>query len=189
MEVDFTEIFYYDPSSPTGLRYLVGNSATSSTARRVADDVAGCFCKRTNGKKSRITVKIGLKAYGVHRIIWQLFNGPIPNKLVIDHKDGDPWNNKIENLRMVPQRINTKNREDIGKSSGIVGVSFYRYKGELKYVVAHVRENGENKLKYFSIAKYGFDKALELAKQAREKYLQNDPEFSIRHISNLYKEI
>lgn len=60
--------------------------------------------------------------YG-HRLAWFLHHGYIHPKLTIDHKDGNTGNNKIDNLRLVPHRTNTKNRR-IGSNntSGQIGV-------------------------------------------------------------------
>ena len=44
-----------------------------------------------------------------HRIIWKLVYGKDPNQ-VIDHIDGDPSNNRIENLRDVSPAKNAQNR-------------------------------------------------------------------------------
>jgi len=37
----------------------------------------------------------------VHRIVWEAFNGPIPGRLEINHKDLDRANNSLENLELV----------------------------------------------------------------------------------------
>ncbi len=39
----------------------------------------------------------------LHRFIWIEHNGPIPEGMVIHHKDGDWQNNNIENLEMMPR--------------------------------------------------------------------------------------
>lgn len=44
----------------------------------------------------------------VHRVIWRLYNGPIPPGLEIDHIDGDPGNNNISNLRLVTHAENIR---------------------------------------------------------------------------------
>lgn len=47
--------------------------------------------------------------YQVHRIIWEAFNGPIPEGLEIDHIDGNQSNNCLENLRAVSHLTNLLN--------------------------------------------------------------------------------
>jgi len=50
----------------------------------------------------------------VHRLLWLIEKG-IP-KHAIDHIDGNPDNNSIENLRDVPQYLNMRNQRGRGKS-------------------------------------------------------------------------
>jgi hypothetical protein len=49
------------------------------------------------------------KAYPAHRVIWEMFNGPIPEGLFIDHIDRDKLNNKLDNLRLVDKTQNAMN--------------------------------------------------------------------------------
>lgn len=49
------------------------------------------------------------KGIYVHRLVWEVFNGPIPPGFVIDHIDGDSSNNKLSNLRCVTQAENLAN--------------------------------------------------------------------------------
>lgn len=51
-------------------------------------------------------------SYYVHRIIWELHHGEIPSGLQIDHKDRNPTNNRIENLRLVTPSENVLNTAD-----------------------------------------------------------------------------
>jgi hypothetical protein len=44
----------------------------------------------------------------LHRIIWMMFNGEIPEGLDIDHIDGNRENNVITNLRMVSHAYNLR---------------------------------------------------------------------------------
>ena len=44
----------------------------------------------------------------VHRIIWETFNGEIPDGYVIDHIDCDKLNNSLSNLQLVTQSENCK---------------------------------------------------------------------------------
>lgn len=61
-----------------------------------------------------------------HRIAWILYYGK-PPEFVIDHIDGDSYNNKIENLRDVTQSINRRNsRMSCRNTSGFSGVSWVK---------------------------------------------------------------
>lgn len=51
------------------------------------------------------------KHFLVHRAVWEAFNGPIPEKYDIDHIDGNPLNNCLDNLRAVTHSENLKNRK------------------------------------------------------------------------------
>lgn len=57
----------------------------------------------------------------LHRVIWEVVNGPIPDRMQIDHIDRDGLNNQINNLRVVEQYSNQRNR-----SKGRRGVSQYK---------------------------------------------------------------
>lgn len=62
---------------------------------------------------------IGCKA---HRIIWKMIHGVDPT-YVIDHIDGNSKNNKLSNLRDIPQDMNMKNRKISKRNkSGYLGV-------------------------------------------------------------------
>lgn len=45
-----------------------------------------------------------------HRVIWEMVNGPIPDGHEIDHIDGNPWNNKLNNLRLATRSQNCFNK-------------------------------------------------------------------------------
>lgn len=68
-------------------------------------------------KDGYITVKVETKRYYLHRLIWIYHNGEIPKNMQIDHIDGNPSNNKIENLQVLNNRNNTLkgNRKKKGK--------------------------------------------------------------------------
>lgn len=56
-------------------------------------------------------VKYQQKEYRAHRIIWEIFKGPIPSGMEIDHIDGDGSNNLIKNLRCVTHQQNICNQK------------------------------------------------------------------------------
>lgn len=68
----------------------------------------GSFRYRENGDPKCINIVFNGKVYYVHNLIWQIFTGKTPN-CIIDHIDGNPFNNNIENLREVTPDKNSRN--------------------------------------------------------------------------------
>lgn len=120
-------------------------------------DTAGCY----NQKYKQ--VYIFNKRYFLHRIIFMLHHGHISDQ--IDHIDGNPSNNKIENLRAVTNSQNQLNKKISSKNkTGYKGVSVHTQTG--RYFV-RLKINGVEK-------SFGLYEDLELAglvaQMAREKY-------------------
>lgn len=177
------ELFYYDETSESFLRWSQPrySAKNNSWMCRNIGDLAGTLMK---GGYWRVSVD--RKAYLVHRIIWELFNGSIAEGLVIDHIDKNPSNNKISNLRLVTVAVNTRNSSMYStNTSGFNGVSFWQPKDRPPRYTAHWREDGKLKTKTFSVAKYGKELALELATNYRklmiEKLNENGAEYSPTH--------
>ena len=57
--------------------------------------------------------------YKLHRIVYKMFHGKDPGNKVIDHRDGNPSNNRIDNLRCVLRKTNTKNTIHMRKAVGL----------------------------------------------------------------------
>lgn len=76
----------------------------------------------------RVNTKIGKQF--VHRIIWETFNGEIPDGFEIDHVDTHTDNNCLDNLRLVTHKENMNNpitRDKISESQrGLVSSEFGR---------------------------------------------------------------
>jgi len=109
---DFVE---YDESCPSCLRW-----SGSPSRKVVAGTPAGTLNPRKYWKLS-----VGKVRKSVHNIVWEMFNGPVPEGLEVDHKDNDTTNNRIDNLRLASrhgQLCNTRKRTD--NTSGVKGVYF-----------------------------------------------------------------
>jgi hypothetical protein len=82
-----------------------------------AGDEAGAIIP--NG---RLYVQVDEKKHLVHRVIWFLHYGECPQFL--DHIDGNPLNNRIENLRPATKAQNAMNRKVRADSlTGIKGIT------------------------------------------------------------------
>lgn len=87
-------------------------------------------------------VRLFGRSYQQHRLIWLLTFGGWPSG-VIDHIDGNPLNNRLENLRDVTPAINAMNKHKARKDSktGLIGVrqigsgnwNAYIYRGGVKF--------------------------------------------------------
>ena len=59
------------------------------------------------GKPIRSTKLINGERW-MHRIVWTEHNGKIPDGMVIDHINGNPSDNRIENLQCITQKQNSQ---------------------------------------------------------------------------------
>lgn len=79
-------------------------------------DQAGCK------GRTDISIRLMYRIYKAHRLAWLYMTGEWPDRL-IDHKDGDPFNNKWSNLRLATYSENARNRKaDKDNKSGLKGV-------------------------------------------------------------------
>ena len=82
------------------------------------------------------------KWYSYHRLVYVLSTGhDISENMQIDHIDGDPTNNRIENLRVVTIRENQQNRIE-HRNGHLVGTCWNK---RAKRWVAHIYIKGQNK--------------------------------------------
>ena len=71
-----------------------------------------------------------------HRVVWEMFNGPIPKGWVIDHIDQCRTNNRIENLRLATDSMNGMNRKaPKHNSSGTKNVAWAKREGKWRVYV------------------------------------------------------
>lgn len=73
------------------------------------------------------------KSYPAHRLVWELMKGPIPTPYEVDHINGDPSDNRIDNLRLA---LRHENQRNVGitkaNTSGLKGVSLIRASGKYR---------------------------------------------------------
>ena len=71
-------------------------------------------------------IKLGFKCYRAHRLAWLYVYGDWPED-EIDHINGDPMDNRIDNLRLVDRSGNAQNQHHAqrdNKSCGLLGVTW-----------------------------------------------------------------
>lgn len=92
-----------------------------------ADSIDGTWTCMPNsaGKPYVVYKKKGTKGYiRLHRYLTDC-----PEGLVVDHKDGDPLNNRRKNLEIATQRKNSANRQGANSNNtktGVRGVTIFR---------------------------------------------------------------
>lgn len=153
---DFCKRYYYDETSPSGLRYLVGNNQHGKK-KRLAGDVAGTLLR-----SGYYTVSYEYSNYFAHRVVWCLVNATSIQEELIDHIDRNRSNNRIENLRIATRSENNKNASTKShNTTGFIGVTHCKEEGF--YISTWVDDSGKKSVKPFSIAKHGEELALALA--------------------------
>lgn len=73
---------------------------------------AGCI-----RKDGYCQISIKRRLYYRHRLIWIMFNGPIPNNMLIDHKNGVYEGDNINNLQCITMQHNSSKQLRINKKT------------------------------------------------------------------------
>ncbi|EPU3949756.1 HNH endonuclease [Klebsiella michiganensis] len=132
--INFSEYFKYDESSPTMLINVVSRSS-----KAVAGQAVGFSLNRDG----YLRVGLNYKRYLLHRIIWELHNGPIPDGMEIDHIDGEKTNNRLSNLRLATHQQNLHNTKKRKDGESILPKGIGRHSQVSDYFVAEIMHNGE----------------------------------------------
>jgi len=120
----------------------------------------------------------------LHRVIWELKKGEIPEGLEVEHKDQNGLNNQISNLRLANRSENACNIAKYkNNTSGYKGirkkVDKKKYKNKTyiyTYWYAYIYKNGKEYTKYSPFTDEGLKEAKEWIKQ---NSLELHKEFSI----------
>ncbi|WP_157971189.1 HNH endonuclease signature motif containing protein [Pseudogemmobacter bohemicus] len=90
------------------------------------------------------SIYIGSDVYLAHRLVWILNNGDIPDGYLIDHRNGDGDDNRLENLRLATALENSRNAaRQVNNTSGFAGVSYAEKDSRW---VSRIKIHGKHKL-------------------------------------------
>lgn len=115
-----------------------------------------------------IEVRLDNKLYKAHRIVFKMLTGKDPI-MVIDHIDGNPNNNRIENLREATQQENSRSMKTVTR-----GKRTSKYKGVAKHrnrYICSICINDKNE-------SYTFNSEIEAAKYYNYLALKYFKEFA-----------
>lgn len=185
---DWGKYFYYDQTSPSGLRWSVDRYHGKDLAVKfisVGDPAGGL------DKDGYYVVSLNRKVYKSHRLIYNMLVGEIPKNFVIDHIDGVHCNNCITNLRVVSHSLNMRNTKQMcNNTSGVTGVCLLQNKnrnGSISlYWSASCRDvSGKAIQKRFSVGRHGNEEAFRMACEYRVDMIAHlnsqGAEYSDRH--------
>ena len=180
--IKWSEYFRVDSTSPSGLL------RTKDRYGKAIDGYpVGHRCFKNNGDPVAWRVNFQEKIYLVHRIIWVLSHGSIDKELVIDHSDGNPFNNELNNLSLKTSSGNSMNRrQQRNNITGITGVRLLVNKsGNMYYSAQWYDISGKLMHKYFSVLKLGEHLAKSLAVEYRKEQIKHliseGAEYTPRH--------
>lgn len=183
---DWSDCFILDETSPSGL------ARTRNQYGEVIEKYnVGSKHFKKNNKPHAWELRFKCEKYSVHRIIWVMTYGSIDPSLVIDHLDGDPFNNKIENLSLKTISANMRNqRKYVSNTTGITGVRLAHNGSGNWYYEASWYDVGNKKCqKRFSISKLGEEVAKSLAIDCRKEQIarriSEGAEYTERHGTEL----
>lgn len=152
-----------------------------------AQDLAKCYpASDANSAQGYIRISRNNVIVPMHRWIWEQIMGPIPANWEIDHINGVKTDNRLDNLRCIPQAAQKRNLpKKVDNTSGVTGVTRWETTRRGNQKVAMWRavasnQQGKQVIKTFSIKKYGEDGAFKLACAAREQ-MSKDFNFHPNH--------
>ena len=117
----------------------------------------------TKRGRGYLDARIDGKIVPIHRIVARMFIGDYDDKLCVDHINGDPSDNRVENLRMATHKRNLQsyNKPTNGASSKYRGVWWHKTN---KKWIAEIHPNGSKK--HLGSFTSETDAALEFNKEA-----------------------
>jgi len=127
------EILNYEPESG------IFTWLTNSPRGRIGEQAGSV------GDRNYVWIRINRHPYRAHRLAWLYIHGKFPS-MQIDHIDGDPTNNKINNLREVDHKDNQRNAKlRYDNNTGVTGVT---WSNRDKCFISGIKVNGKSKHLY-----------------------------------------
>lgn len=111
-QINFRALFRYDQALGVLIRLSTGKPAYVMWKRK------------KNKERPYGFVDVGGKRYAVHRVVWAVVHGTWPEG-DLDHISRDTHDNRIENLRLAPPVVNSRNKSKAkNNTSGHNGIDW-----------------------------------------------------------------
>jgi hypothetical protein len=114
-----TGILYWKPRPASAFASI---KAWQCWKNKCSDKPAGAIKRRKDGKTKSVVVRVFNILRPAHRLIWIMRNGPIPPGIQVDHKNLNPLDNSLTNLRLATHAQNQQNTRQRGNPTGFKGV-------------------------------------------------------------------
>ena len=113
---------------------------------------AGDIVGRNARVGNYIVINLNGKAYNLHRLVFLYMTGELPSSsLFVDHINGIPSDNRLENLRLcTPQQNAFNSRPAKNDTTGVKGISRIDRPGRLPHYKVRVRVGGDCVQKCFT---------------------------------------
>lgn len=169
--MNFNDWFYYDETSPSGIRWKVDR--WSGKDHRVLRIAKGSIAGSVN-LKGYWQVIVQKKSYRVHRVVWEMLVGNLKDGEQIDHIDQNKRNNILANMRAVSNTVNKRNSGMYSNNAtGITGVRWITMDGGLYAAATWATLEHKRKAAYFSVSKYGLLPAFKMAFLRRQAEIRS----------------
>lgn len=133
--LDFLKYVDYDETSPSCLRWSWRKPEEFASRLQYEAFMANTYGQTagslniSNPNYPRWITKINNKQYLNSRIVYSIFNDDLDDSVMVDHKNTDSSDDRIDNLRKATRSQNGMNSNvQSGHSLGVKGVRFYQGK-------------------------------------------------------------